>query len=167
MISSNKIKLFVILNVMLFLIVGCNIGKKESVANKFSIYLVKDLSAAEAMSKKLNDLPLETIPVLNDKEMKSYNWTNHEFMMKEGISLEERLEGKISSNGKPFVVVAGNERIYLGSFWATYSSQSYRVDIPIISSLWLKRSGIDTYKINYGKNPILESILKYSRHSKD
>jgi hypothetical protein len=123
---SSKIKLFVILNVMLFLIVGCNSGNKKSVANEFSIYLVKDLSTTEAMSKKLNDLSLETMPVLTDKEMKSYNWTNHEFIMREGISLEERLEGKVPSNGKPFVVVVDNERIYLGRFWATYSSQFHR-----------------------------------------
>jgi len=149
--QSSKIKLFVILKVMLLLIVGCNIDNNESVVNEFSIYLVKDLSTTEAMSKKLNDLPLETIPVLTDKEIRSYNWIEHEFIMKENISLEEELEGKVPENGKPFVVVVGNERIYLGSFWFSASSQFYALDIPRITSLWLKGSDIDRYKI-VGKN---------------
>ncbi|TFE25243.1 hypothetical protein [Cohnella luojiensis] len=138
---------------MLFLIVGCNNGNKENAVNEFSIHLVKDLSITEAMSKKLNDLPLETIPVLTDKEIRTYNWKEHEFTMKEGISLEEKLEGIIpGSGGKPFVVVVGIERIYLGSFWSNSSSQFYAFDIPRISSMWLKRSDNDIYKINHGKN---------------
>lgn len=84
---------------MLFLIVACNNGNKESTVNEFSIYLVKDLSTTEAKSKKLDDLPLGTIPVLTDKEIRTYNWTEHEFTMKEGISLEEKLEGKVPGSG--------------------------------------------------------------------
>jgi hypothetical protein len=124
----------------------------ESAVNEFSIYLVKDLSTTEAMSKKLDDLPLETIPVLTDKEIRTYNWTEHEFTMKEGISLEEKLEGKVPGIGKPFVVVVDNQRIYLGSFWSYLSSQ-FNPDIPKISSGWLKGSDNDMYKIEYGKNP--------------
>ncbi|MDQ0887960.1 hypothetical protein QFZ81_003048 [Paenibacillus sp. V4I9] len=146
----SKIKLFAILNLLLFLIVGCNNGNKSAI-NEFSIYLVKELSTTEAMSKKLDDLPLETIPVLTDKEIRTYDWTEHEFTMKEGISLEEKLDGKVSLSGKPFVVVVGNERIYLGSFWSYLSSQ-FNPDIPIISSVWNKGSDNDMYKIQYGKN---------------
>jgi len=148
---SSVIKLFVILNVILFLIVGCNNGNKERAVIEFSIYLVKDLSITEAISKKLNDLPLETIPVLTDKEIRTYNWTEHEFTMKEGISLEEKLEGKVPASGKPFVVVVDNERIYLGSFWSAFSSQFNPIDIPRITSNWLKVSDIDMYKIYSGK----------------
>ncbi|KGE16904.1 hypothetical protein [Paenibacillus wynnii] len=148
---SSKIKLFVIMNVMLFLMVGCNHGNKESAVDEFSLYLVSDLSTTEAMSKKLDDLPLEAIPVLTDKEIRTYNWTEHEFTMKEGISLEERLEGKVPASGKPFVIVVGNERIYLGSFWSYYSS-IFNPDIPKIPSMWDKRNGNNIYKIRYGKN---------------
>ncbi|OAB27357.1 hypothetical protein [Paenibacillus macquariensis] len=149
---TSTIKLFVILNVILFLIVGCNNGNKESVVNEFSIYLVQNLSTTEAMSKKLNDLPLEAIPVLIDKEIKTYNWTEHEFTMKEGISLEGKLEGKVPSSGQPFVVVVGNERIYLGIFWSHLSSLfNPDRDIPRISSNWLKGSDNDMYKIRSEK----------------
>lgn len=149
---SSKIKLFVILNVMLFLTVGCNNGNKENAVNEFSIYLVKGLSTTEAMSKKLDDLPLETIPVLTDKEIKTYNWAEHEFTMMEGISLEGKLEGKVPASGTPFIVVVGNERIYIGSFWSYLSSQFNPLDIPRISSVWHKGSDNDMYKIQYGKN---------------
>jgi hypothetical protein len=148
---SSKIKLFVILIVMLFLIVGCNNGNKESVVNEFSIYLVKDLTTTEAMSKKLDDLPLEIIPLLTDKDIRTYNWTEHEFTMKDGISLEEKLEGKVPGSGKPFVVVVDNERIYLGSFWS-YLSSLFNPDIPTITSVWQKGSDNDMYKIQYGKH---------------
>lgn len=103
------------------------------------------------MSKKLEKLPLEAIPVLTDKEIRAYNWTEHEFTMIEGISLEEKLEGKVPGSGKPFVVMVGNERIYLGSFWFSLSSQ-FISDIPTISSGWFKGSELDVYKIQYGKN---------------
>jgi hypothetical protein len=146
---SSKIKLFIILNVMLFPIVGCNIGNKENSVNEVSIYLVKDLSTTEAMSKKLDVLPLETIPVFTDKDIRTYNWKEHEFTMKKDISLEEKLEGKVSTSGKPFVVVVGNERIYLGSFWTLLSSL-YNPDIPTINSVWHKGSERDIYTIQYG-----------------
>ncbi|MBP1995066.1 hypothetical protein [Paenibacillus eucommiae] len=152
---SSKIKLLAIINVILLIIilnVGCNNGNKENAVNEFSIYLVKDLSVAETMSTKLDDLPLEDIPLLTDKEIRTYNWKEHEFTMMEGISLEEKLEGKVPASGKPFVVVAGNERIYTGSFWSYLSSQFNPLDIPRISSVWHKESDNDTYKIHYGKN---------------
>ncbi len=82
---SSTIKLLVTLNVILFLMVGCNNGNKESTVNEFSIYLVKDLSITEAIRKKLNDLPLETIPVLTDKEIRTYNWTEHEFTIRKAL----------------------------------------------------------------------------------
>lgn len=148
---SSKIKLFIILNVMLFLIVSCNSGNKEDAVNEFSIYLVEGLSTTEAMSKELDDLPLETIPVLTDKEIRTYNWTKHEFTIKEGISLEERLDGEVPGGGKPFVIVVDNERIYLGSFWS-YVSSLFNPDIPKIYSMWDKESENDRYKITYQKN---------------
>jgi len=148
----SEIKSLVILSFLLFLIIGCNSSNEESDVNEFSIYLVKDLSTTDAMSKELNDLPLETIPVLTANEIRTYNWIEHEFTMKESISLEEKLEGNVPGSGKPFVVVVGNERIYLGSFWSNLSSlYSPDIDIPRISSNWLKGSDKEIYQIHSGK----------------
>ncbi|MCL6603172.1 MAG: hypothetical protein K6T94_09885 [Paenibacillus sp.] len=88
--------------------------------------------------------------MLTDKEIRTYNWTKHEFTIKEGISLEERLDGEVPGGGKPFVIVVDNERIYLGSFWS-YVSSLFNPDIPKIYSMWDKESENDRYKITYQK----------------
>jgi len=148
--TPSKVRLFITLFVTILLIFGCNKDNKVSAVNNFSIYLVKeDLSATEAMSKNLDDLALEDIPVLTDEEISIYNWKEHVFTLKEGFNLEEKLEGKVPISGKPFVVVADSERIYLGSFWNPISSL-YMPEIPTIYSMWFKGNDKDTYTINYG-----------------
>jgi len=131
LLKSSKVRIFIILLVTLFLVLGCN---KDITVHDFSIYLVRNLSTTEAMSKNLDELPLENVPILTDKEIKIYNWKEHTFSLKEGFSLEEKLEGKVPLNGKPFVVVADSERIYLGSFWTLLSSL-YMPEIPTINSI--------------------------------
>lgn len=145
---SSKVKIAAILGAVLFLLVGCNPRDKN--ANGFYIYLVKDLSTTEAMSYELDELPLDNTPVLTDKEIRTYNWSEHAFSMEEGFSLEEKLEGRVTTGGQPFVVMAGNERIYLGSFWTPISSL-FIPDIPAITSMWRKGSERETYSIGYGQ----------------
>ena len=146
--ASSKARLFIILFVTLFLFCGCNKDNKDSIVHDFSIYLVKDLSTTKAMSKNLDELPLENTPVLTDKEIRIYNWKEHTFSLKEGFSLEEKLEGEVPLSGKPFVV-ADSERIYLGSFWTPISSL-YIPEIPTIYSIWFKDNENDIYTIKYG-----------------
>lgn len=146
---KKSIASLLIISAALFLFVGCNNSSKDSTAKNFSIYLVENLTTSEAMGKNLDDLPLDSTPVLTDKEIKTYNWEKHIFTLEEGFSLEEKLEGKVPLSGKPFVVVVGDERIYLGSFWTLISSL-YNPEIPIINSIWHKESDNDTYIIAYG-----------------
>lgn len=134
--------------IITLLFVGCTNGQKVSTVKGFSIYLVKDLTTTQAMSKNLDDLPLESTPVLTDKEIRTYEWKEHKFTLTEGFNLEEKLEGKVSTSGKPFVVVVGSERIYLGSFWTPISSL-YLPEIPTIYSMWHKGTDKDSYKIQY------------------
>ncbi|WP_045577110.1 hypothetical protein [Desulfosporosinus sp. I2] len=151
--GSTKVRLFIILFVTLLLVWGCNKDRndnKDSTVHNFSIFLVKDLSTSEAMSKNLDELPLENLPVLTDKEIRIYNWKEHTFSLKEGFSLERKLEGKVPLSGKPFVVVADSKRTYLGSFWTPISSL-YIPDIPTIYSIWFKEHENDIYTIKYGK----------------
>lgn len=147
---TAKIRLFIILLITVFLFAGCKNDNDNEVSsvNDFAIFLVKDLTASEAMSKNLDDLPLETTPVLTDKEIKTYIWKEHVFKLKEGISLEEKV-GKVPLTGKPFVVVVKDQRIYLGSFWNPLSSL-YFSEIPTIYSMWDKESDKDTFSIRYG-----------------
>lgn len=142
---SSKIQLSIILIVTL-LLVGCNNGQKVSPVKNFAIYLVKDLTTTEAMGKNLADLLLESTPLLTDREIKTYEWNEHVFTLKDGFNLEEKLEGKVSLSGKPFVVVVGSQRIYLGSFWTPISSL-YIPAIPTIDSIWSKTINKDSYAI--------------------
>lgn len=148
MISFKSI-IFIILLAILFLVLGCNKDNNDITVHDFSIYLVRNLSATEAMSKNLDELPLENLPILTDKEINIYNWEEHTFVLNEGFSLEEKLEGKVPLSGKPFVVVVDSERIYLGSFWTPISSL-YIAEIPKINSIWFKDNEKDSYTIGYG-----------------
>lgn len=145
---SNKIRLFTILLAMLLLVIGCDKNSTYTTKHDLSIYLVKDLSTSEAMSKNIDELPLETVPVLTDMEIEMYNWKEHSFSIKDGFSLEQKLEGKIPLDGKPFVLVVDGTRIYLGSFWTLISSLCYP-EIPAINSVWSANFGKNTYTIQY------------------
>ncbi|MCR2805801.1 hypothetical protein [Paenibacillus soyae] len=140
-----------ILSLLLFIMAGCQNDNKTT-DTEVSLYLVKDLSATEAMRAKLSDLPLEEMPILTHKDIERYDWQKHEFSLKAGISLEEKLEGKVPMSGKPFVVMADGVRIYAGSFW-TYLSSQYNPDIPTITSIWQAGSEKSSYSIQYKKQP--------------
>ena len=148
MISSAR-RLFVMFCVVLMLVVGCSKGAGDSTEHSFAIYLVKGLTTTEAMDKVLAELPLEDAPLLTDKDIRTYNWRKHSFSLKDGFSLEEKLEGRVPMSGKPFVVVVDGERAYMGSFWTLVSSL-YIPEIPTINSIWFKDSENDTYTIRYG-----------------
>lgn len=146
---SNKVRLFILLLVVLLLVFGCNKNNSDNTKHNLSIYLVKDLSTKEAMSKNIDELPLETVPVLTDKEIEIYNWKEQTFSIKDGISLEQRLEGKVPLDGKPFVFVVDGTRMYLGSFWTLISSLYYP-HIPTINSVWSGKINKSKYTIRYG-----------------
>lgn len=142
-------RLSIILLAILLLAFGCSKSESDNAKHDFSIYLVKDLSAKEAMSKKIEDLPLETEPILTDKEIETYNWKDHTFTIKDGFSLEQKLAGEVPLDGKPFVVVVDGEKIYLGCFWTLISSL-YFPGIPTINSVWSEKVDKNTYTIGYG-----------------
>lgn len=147
--KSSITRLCLLVCTALLLSVGCNDSSVDNAAKDFSIYLVEKLTAKEAMDKNLSDLTLESEPVLTDKEIKIYNWEEHTFTLDKDFSLEEKLDGKVPLSGRPFVVVVGGERIYMGSFWSPLSSL-YNPDIPIINSIWAKDFDRDTYAIVCG-----------------
>lgn len=146
---SNKVRLLIILLAILLLAFGCSKNESDNTKHDFSIYLVKDLSTKEAMSEKIDDISLETVPILTDKEVEKYDWKDHTFYIKDGFSLEEKLEGKVPLDGKPFVFVVDGTRIYLGSFWTPISSL-YFPDIPTINSIWSEEADNNKYTIRYG-----------------
>lgn len=146
---SNKVRFSIVLLAILLFIIGCNKNEADNTKHDLSIFLVKDLSTKEAMSIKIDDLPLETEPVLTYNEIAAYNWEEHTIYTKDGFSLEQKLEGKVPLDGKPFVFVVDGKRVYLGSFWTPISSL-YFPDIPTINSIWSGKVKNDTYTIRYG-----------------
>ncbi|MTI58376.1 MAG: hypothetical protein FH762_00015 [Firmicutes bacterium] len=146
---NKRVIIFIILVAMLLLVSSCDMGSSVKKTHVLSIYLVKDLSTKEAMERNIDELLLESFPVLTDKEVERYNWEKQTFYIKDGISLEQKLEGKVPLDGKPFVLTVDGERIYLGSFWNLLSSLYY-FDIPTINSVWSGEIDNKKYHIQYG-----------------
>lgn len=116
-----------ILLVSLFLL-SCS---EDIVNNKisdegFNIYLLKDttITTNQIMSVNLDDLTIADQPILSYKDIVYYNWSNHSFEIKlsKANEIKSFCSNHISVRGIPFVVTVDRERIYLGSFWASYSS---------------------------------------------
>ncbi|QTL96658.1 hypothetical protein GM661_01050 [Iocasia frigidifontis] len=132
----NKVGLLFLLFVFCVLSACNKVGTgTDNNKHSLSIYLVKDLSVEEAMSMNIDELPLETLPVLTDNEIEKYNWGEHTFYIKNGFNIEGKLEGKVPLNGRPFVFLIDGKRIYLGSFWNMLSSLHWS-NIPTINSVW-------------------------------
>ncbi|MDR3587678.1 MAG: hypothetical protein P4L59_20555 [Desulfosporosinus sp.] len=97
--------------------------KNNKVSNHFAIFLVKEDQTGNAINTKIEDLQLETQPVFTDKDLKIYKWKEHELELRKDFDLYEVLE-YVPLSGLPFVVVANDERVYLGAFWTPLSSQT-------------------------------------------
>ena len=100
---------------------GCSTGPSR--AGGFAIYLVK--GGAVDAGADLSRLELEPTPFLSLDDIVAYTWETHEIALTEAARQRvARLEVPVT-NGVPFVVCVGAERIYSGAFWVSYSSMSY------------------------------------------
>jgi hypothetical protein len=100
---------------------------------EFAIYLLADstLTAVEAAHEPLDALMLSQSPIISIDDIANYEWSDHVFSLKSGHELKGLDKRRLSVHGIPFVVVANNERIYLGAFWTSFSS--YAPDFPHIN----------------------------------
>ena len=97
----------------------------------FSIYLVSDCDTCtyDPWVYDINKLNLDSVPLITSNDLEWYNWENHTFALKDSLdSIDDKIRlGKFMADflmhKKYFVVVANNERIYLGIFWSGLSSQ--------------------------------------------
>jgi hypothetical protein len=94
----------------------------------FSIYLVADpqISSSDLDDWSLDALPLAEPPLISIEDILVYDWENQAFDVTEESNrrLFEVVGGSVPVNGRPFVVVAKDERIYVGAFWTLASSLS-------------------------------------------
>ncbi|MDR3601757.1 MAG: hypothetical protein P4L49_14950 [Desulfosporosinus sp.] len=122
--------------------------KSNEASNHFAIFLVKREQTGNAINAKIEDLQLETQPVLTDKDLKVYKWKEHILELRKDFDFNKVLD-YVPLSGLPFVVVANDQRVYLGTFWTAISSQ-----IPSLPSVMvLPMSPQNTIHIIAGYHP--------------
>lgn len=116
---------YIIFGLILFSLIGIflytsRMNYKAAIANEeyvsFAIYLVDSYENIPS-DKNINELPLMNTPIITNKEIKKYDWTNHKILLND--ELPSVLKAPV---GGYFVVMANNERIYWGSFYSIGSS---------------------------------------------
>ena len=111
-----------------FLLTGSGNGQINTnpSPSEFAIYCLKDslITTAQAEKLPLDSLVLTSDPLLSERDITSYHWSTHIIDVKPRIDSILNAMGKwwYKSAGVPFVVTVGNQRIYLGTFWWSYSS---------------------------------------------
>jgi hypothetical protein len=97
--------------------------------NGFAIYLLanKDLPASELAKVDINQLDIETEPIISIEDIISYDKTNHTIELTQNAftRVQQIFPMPVKVGGIPFVVCVGEERIYTGAFWTPLSSLSY------------------------------------------
>lgn len=126
------------------LLAACSRSSLRAPAATFAIYTLQDttLTVADAATRDLDGLVLEPTPFLTGADLTTYSWSDHSFSVTPAMrSRLETLGAKpYKSAGIPFVVLVGDERLYLGAFWYGYSSSWPRVPyvvLPPVGSLKL------------------------------
>lgn len=120
---------------LVILVTGCTDFSQQKENNaqinkEYAIYLLQETSISKALAAELNQLLIESTPILKQNEIARYNWKNHELELFSDV-ISKRLQGKFGLAGRPFVVTVGDERIYIGWFYNPLSS--YLPDCPIIT----------------------------------
>lgn len=118
------------------LILGCTAGCVEPPTGEFAIYLTaKDLSVQEVGELDLQQIELQSRPIVSSADILSYLKDSHEMMLtEEGAQRVEHVE--TTTLGRPFVVCVGEERVYSGAFWPMWSSASYDgivIEVPLMN----------------------------------
>ncbi len=140
---------------------------KDSQSDCFSMYLVEGVNTYNATQMHINDLKLENIPLITERNIEAYIWNEHriDLIMNDSLfkSLEEKVFWRVPMNGKPFVIVCNGKRLYVGTFWTALSSLN-APNCPYImsdnkesKSLYIKNYD---EKKNLRNNKVLKNALK-------
>jgi hypothetical protein len=106
-------------------------AKNTQVSVRFAIVLVKGVKTGDAIKSKIEDLQLETQPVLTDNDLISYKWKEHELELRQDFDFNGSL-GTVPLDGLPFIVIANDKRVYLGAFWTPISSISSSIPTVMV-----------------------------------
>lgn len=130
-------KVTLLLFLFLVLISSCHNSTSPNFDNEeFGIYLLKDssLSTYDAKKYPVESYQLQDKPIINLDDIIKYDWENQIITLTtEANEKFKNIESKIKSiYGLPFIVVAENQKIYLGNIYPMYSS-FYHFDLPSIN----------------------------------
>ncbi len=135
---TKKLLLFTVLVFVLNLI-GCQDWKPvedpatASDQPHFSIFLVKGTNNPQADSQELTKLQIEPQPYLTDRDLVSYNWKDHTLILK-----QSRPPSQPVPIGTCFVVVAENQRIFMGQFLSPAISSTRSIPVILESDTQLQ-----------------------------
>ncbi len=105
---------------------SCNDLGNGPGADSFAIHRLADpsIGTSRIWNVPLDDLLLEPSPFIRAADLKAYYWSTQAFVPGPALDtvLKQMARESGRTQGAPFVVVVGKERIYLGSFWWAYSS---------------------------------------------
>ena len=104
--------------------VACRPAPSEGVA---IFLLAQDIAPHDVANMDLDSLPLMAEPLLTSDDFVFYRADTHAIQLPASgcYKLRRAFPHPISVRGVPFVVCAGNERIYAGAFWTPLSSSSF------------------------------------------
>ena len=118
--------------------VGCtkNASQPQEPYHDFAIFLLANdtLSTLEVKYTSLDSLTLAVQPLVTTADVVTYKWSVHEVTLTaQGYANYKSVGQKVRSTfGLPFVVVAANEKIYLGTFYPLISSYIH-TDLPLVA----------------------------------
>ena len=126
--------LFVLLIPLLFC--SCSDSTSPNDDEKaFGIYLLKDTSLITSDAKKssIESLQLQETPIIKINDIVEYDWEEQLITLtSETFDRFKGVENKIkSTHGLPFIVVANQQKIYLGNIYPMYSSYIHQ-DLPYV-----------------------------------
>lgn len=130
MLKKTALLLIIILTLA---VSGCQPDRSDA----FAIYLLaQDISAVKVAQIDIDQLALESEPIISSDGIISYVKANHmiELTPAAYTRIQQIFPMPVRVDGIPFVVCVGKERIYTGGFWTPLSSLSY--DGVIIMQPW-------------------------------
>jgi hypothetical protein len=136
---------------------GCDdLGEESTDPGNWALYRLSDpgLTSHQVQNNPLRSLMLAPVPFISVSDIRVYHWETHEIEFTPAVDsvLDSlRFSRWGSTSGRPFVVVVGNTRIYLGTFWWAYSSSMPLC--PYIETLSPTPRSIQLPPMHQGEDP--------------
>ncbi len=142
--------------IALFLLTACTtatLSPPPSATEGFAIYLLaQKVTTTEILTAPLDALQLEDKPILSLDDITAYSQDTHTIVLT-STGYKKIKQLKVPTSGIPFVVCVNRQPIYVGAFWASYSSQSFNG--AVIDTLLVERAHSIRIQLGYPESPEL------------